>query len=66
MALSQGWICINTAHLGHKEVSLIEGVAFMRGSTVYFENESRTVNREITLVRLPYNNMLVYFYILRV
>ncbi len=40
MALSQGWICINRAHLGHKEVSLIEGVslrqgvAFMRGSTV--------------------------------
>ncbi len=35
VALSQGWICTNRAHLGHNEVSLIEGVAFMRGSTVY-------------------------------
>ena len=41
VALSQGWICINRAHLGHNEVSLIEGVslrtsgvAFIRGLTV--------------------------------
>ncbi len=27
VALPQGWICTNKAHLGHKEVSVIEGVS---------------------------------------
>ncbi len=31
MALSQGWICTNRAHLGHNEVSLIEGVSLHQG-----------------------------------
>ncbi len=32
VALSQGWICTNRAHLGHNEVS---GGLYMRGTTVY-------------------------------
>ena len=31
VALSQGWICTNRAHLGHNEVSLIEGMSLCQG-----------------------------------